>query len=261
MPKRDQAPNGAPCWVDLYTEDPERATAFYTELFGWTAESSGEEYGGYINFLKDGVLVAGCARSDPAYGGSDAWSLYLATDDAEKTVQTAVAAGATVVAPAMAVGPLGSMAMLNDVGQAAIGAWQPGTHKGFGVLAEPGTPSWFELHTRDYEASVRFYQDVFGWETSVMSDEPDFRYTTLGEGWAAAAGIMDSSAFLPEGTPAHWSVYFGSADTDATVARVVELGGSVLDPAQDSPYGRLALVADPTGAAFRIVTPPQSSSS
>ena len=221
MPKRDQAPNGAPCWVDLYTADPGRATAFYTELFGWTAQSTGEEYGNYINFSKDGVLVAGCAQSDPAYGGSDAWSLYLATDDAEKTVETAVAAGATVVAPATVVGPIGSMAMLNDVGQAAIGVWQPGTHKGFGVLAEPGTASWFELHTRDYDAAVRFYQDVFGWETSVMSDEPDFRYTTLGEGWAAAAGIMDSSAFLPEGVPAHWSIYFGSTDTDATVARVV----------------------------------------
>jgi predicted enzyme related to lactoylglutathione lyase len=244
--------------VDLYTADPDRAQAFYCALFGWTAAAPAADFGGYVNFSKDGVLVAGCAPSDPAAGIPSVWSVYLATDDAEKTVATATAAGATVVAPAMQVGPLGSMAVLTDVGQASIGAWQPGTHKGFGVLAEPGAPSWFELHTRDYDAAVRFYQEVFGWDTSVMSDAPDFRYTTLGDGRDAMAGIMDSSNFLPEGVPAHWSVYFGSEDTDASLARLVELGGTVLEPAQDSPYGRLALVADPMGASFRIVTPPQS---
>ena len=36
--------------------------------------------------------------------------------------------------------------------------------------------------------------------------------------------------------------------------RVVELGGSVTVPAVDSPYGRLATVADPTGGAFRVVS-------
>ena len=24
---------------------------------------------------------------------------------------------------------------------------------------------WFELHTRDYDASVEFYRDVFSWDT------------------------------------------------------------------------------------------------
>ena len=51
-----------------------------------------------------------------------------------------------------------------------------------GVLAEPGAPAWFELHTRDYDTSVQFYKDVFGWDAKTMSDTPDFRYTTLGEG-------------------------------------------------------------------------------
>ena len=47
------------------------------------------------------------------------------------------------------------MAVVTDPGGAAIGIWQPGLHKGFGIYDEPGTPSWFELHTRDYDASVR----------------------------------------------------------------------------------------------------------
>src|SRR5260221_10947240 len=64
MPRRDDAPIGAPCWVDLYTSDPERTQAFYNELFGWTCETAGEEYGGYFNFSKDGVQVAGGLRND-----------------------------------------------------------------------------------------------------------------------------------------------------------------------------------------------------
>jgi predicted enzyme related to lactoylglutathione lyase len=48
-------------------------------------------------------------------------------------------------------------------------------------------------------------------------------------------------------------VYFGVEDTDAALAKIVDLGGSVLTAAQDSPYGRLATAADPTGARFKLV--------
>jgi len=256
MPQRDEAPLGAPCWVDVFSSDPEGAQAFYGELFGWTAENSGEEFGGYVNFSKDGRRVAGCTRNDGSSGSPDVWSVYLATDDAEATTAATTAHGGGVIVPPMQVMDLGTMAVLTDVGQAAIGVWQSGTHKGFGTLGEPGTPAWFELHTRSYQDSVTFYTEVFNWDTSVMSDTPDFRYTTLGEGDAAMAGIMDAGAYLPEGVPSHWTVYFGVADTDAAVGQLTGLGGSVLHPAKDTPYGRVAQVADPTGAMFRIVTPP-----
>ena len=86
MPKRDDAPIGAPCWVDLLTTDPDRSRDFYGRLFGWTVEDPGEDYGGYVNFLSDGIHVAGCMRNDGTAGVPDLWSVYLATDDAEATV-------------------------------------------------------------------------------------------------------------------------------------------------------------------------------
>jgi predicted enzyme related to lactoylglutathione lyase len=253
VPQRDSAPIGAPCWVDLMTADPETIGAFYGELFGWKAEEAGEEYGGYINFLKDGLPIAGCMRNDGQSGSPDVWSVYLATDDAQATVDAAVANGGGVIVPAMEVMELGTMAVVTDVGRAVIGMWQPGLHKGFGVLGEPGTPNWFELHTRDYEASVQFYRDVFKWDAHVASDTPEFRYTTLGEGDAQLAGIMDASGFLPEGVPAHWSIYFGVDDADAALAQIVDLGGSIVMSAEDTPFGRLATAADPTGALFKLV--------
>lgn len=257
MPKRNSAPLGAPCWVDLFTSDPEKTCRFYGELFGWTSEETGADYGGYINFLKDGLPVAGCMRNDGQSGTPDMWSVYLAAEDAEATVQSAVAHGGQVLVPAMAVMELGHMAVVTDAGGAATGIWQPGLHKGFAVIAEPGTPNWFEVMTRDYEATVQFYRDVFGWETSVASDTPEFRYTTFGEGEGSLAGVMDASGFLPEGVPAHWSIYFGVEDTDAALVKIVDLGGSVTQPAEDTPNGRLAGATDPTGAMFKVVGPNQ----
>ena len=177
MPKRDDAPIGAPCWVDLLTTDPDRSRDFYGRLFGWTVEDPGEEYGGYVNFLFEGIHVAGCMRNDGTAGVPDLWSVYLATADADATVARVVEHHGQVMVPAMDVMQLGRMAVVVDAGGAVIGMWQPGLHRGFGIVDEPGTPAWFELHTRDYDASIAFYRDVFGWTTQVASDTPEFRYT------------------------------------------------------------------------------------
>jgi predicted enzyme related to lactoylglutathione lyase len=53
--------------------------------------------------------------------------------------------------------------------------------------------------------------------------------------------------------PANWQIYFGVEDADAALAKIVKLGGSVIMGPDDSPYGRLAQAADPTGAVFKIV--------
>jgi predicted enzyme related to lactoylglutathione lyase len=253
VPLRDEAPIGAPCWVDILTSDPDRTKEFYGRLFGWTVEDPGEEYGGYFNFLKDGVMVAGGMRNDGESGVPDLWSVYLATDDADATVERTVAAGGQVMVPAMDVMALGRMAVVVDVGGAVIGMWQPGLHKGFGALGEPGTPAWFELHTRAYDTNLDFYRSVFDWKTEVASDEPEFRYTTLNSGGDPLAGVMDATPFLPEGVPGGWTVYFAVKDTDAALSEIVALGGEVVMGAEDSPYGRLATAADATGAVFRIV--------
>jgi len=243
---------GAPCWIDLYSSDADRAIAFYHDLFGWNAEPPQEEFGGYFTFTKDGKHVAGCMRNDGEDGLPDTWGVHLMTDDVGAVASAAAGNGGTVEFGPMAVGENGVSAMLRDPGGAGVGAWQPNEVKGFEVTGEVDTPAWFELHTRAYEPTVAFYRDVFGWDAHVMSDTDEFRYTTLGEGEGQLAGIMDDSPY-PGDEPAHWAVYFAVADADAAIERVQELGGSIVRPAEDTPYGRLATVADPTGTQFRIV--------
>ncbi len=239
---------GAPCWIDLYSSDTAKATEFYGPLFGWKAEPPQEGFGGYFIFTKDGKAVAGCMANSGEEGYPDSWSVHLMTDDVERTAKAAAESGGSVEMGPMTVAENGSSAIVKDPGGSIVGAWQPNQRKGFELAGEVGAPAWFELHTREYEKTVAFYRDVFGWDTHVMGDTDDFRYTTLGEGDGQLAGIMDSTD-----EPSGWNIYFAVADADAALEQVSQLGGKVVRPAEDTPYGRLATAADPTGTVFRLI--------
>lgn len=250
MTVRATVPAGAPCWIDLMSSDPEESKAFYGALFGWTAETAGPEYGGYTNFKLGGEPVAGLMHGQ-GEGPSDVWSAYLAVEDAAATVAAVRNHGGDVHVDAMAVGELGVMAVVGDVGGAVIGMWQPGEHRG-GVVGTPGAPCHFELQTRDYERSVAFYEHVFGWKSEPVSDTPELRYTVLDVGDGEGAGIMDAGDSLPDGVPAHWTIYFAVDDAEQAMAEVARLGGSTVRPFEDTPYGRIGTVADPNGTQFML---------
>lgn len=239
------------------TTDVAGARRFYADLFGWEYETGDDEkYGGYVTARKDGRPVAGMMKKDDSQAGMpDAWSTYLRVDDAAATAKAVEASGGQIYVPPMDVPEQGHMAIFGDATGAAVGVWQPREMLGYELVAEPGAAAWHELHARDYDAAVRFYKDVFGWETEVLSDTPEFRYTTMGSGMAAQAGIMDASRYLPENIPSHWVVYFAVEDTDATVKRATAMGAALQDGPSDSDFGRVAQLADPTGAVFRIIQP------
>ncbi|HTX01140.1 MAG TPA: VOC family protein [Acidimicrobiales bacterium] len=257
MPTRDRIPAGSPCWADLSTSDVEGSRRFYSELFGWKAEEPNAEFGGYFMFTRDGLPTAGGMGDMGDMPAQDVWKIFICTDDIAKSVATAETEGGTVGAPPMPVADLGTQAVLVDPTGAALGLWQPGTFQGFSVLAEPGTPSWYELHTRDYAGARSFYASLFGWEIDELSGTDSFRYSTVRDpaGGGEMAGILDASAILPDGVGSHWTVYWKVDDARAAADTVRRLGGSVRREAEDSPYGVIAVVADPAGAEFRLHTP------
>jgi hypothetical protein len=64
----------------------------------------------------------------------------------------------------------------------------------------------------------------------------------------------DAGSVLQEGEPAHWLTYWEVDDVDARASAVSSLGGSVLSHPTDTPFGRMATVADPAGARFKLRT-------
>jgi predicted enzyme related to lactoylglutathione lyase len=258
MLQRAKAPEGAPCWADLWTSDVEGSRRFYAGLFGWEAQEPSPEFGGYFMFTREGVPVAGAMGDMGDMKADDSWKAYLATGDIARTVREAEAAGAMVAVPPMPVADLGIQAVMTDPTGARIGAWQAGTFPGFTVLGEHGSPSWCELHTRDYPAALDFYRTVFRWQLQAIGDDDHFRYSVMRDpsGDGELAGIMDAAGFLPPDQGAQWSVYWEVDEVAASVAAVRDLGGSVVAEPQDTPYGTLATVADPAGAVFKLRTGP-----
>src|SRR6187399_2003989 len=108
------------------------------------------------------------------------------------------------------------MAVYMDPTGAAIGAWQPGTHKGALVRNEPGAVAWHELVTTDVDAAKRFYSDVFGWRADTH-DMPNMAggYTEVHLGDKTVGGIMAKPPMMPAEVPSHWTVYIAVADADA----------------------------------------------
>src|ERR1022692_3235453 len=103
-------PAGTPCWVDLGTDDPAKAKAFYSALFGWDTQDGPPEAGGYVMCEIDGKPVAGLGpKMGPAEVPST-WTTYLATDEADATAAKITAAGGPRpgrAAAAVEVGPAG----------------------------------------------------------------------------------------------------------------------------------------------------------
>jgi hypothetical protein len=262
MPTRSEPwPAGTPCWADLASPDVAAAQAFYGPLLGWTFEESGAEYGGYVMARTDGHDAAGIGPlQDPTQ--PPAWTLYFASEDADATATAVQQAGGTVLVEAFDVPAKGRMAIAADPSGAAFGIWQAGGSIGAEIVNTPGSLVWEDLRSTQPDAAAAFYQAVFAHRVTPMPEAgPDYGTFALGDGGLAdAMGGIGGMMGAPEGTPSHWLVYFGVADTDAAVAETTPLGGTVLAPAFDTPYGRMAAMRDPAGAVFWVVqTAPEGS--
>lgn len=250
-------PAGVPCWVDLAVPDMAGSVAFYGAVLGWTVPPAQDEdqFGGYRVALVDGQPVAGLGPLQP--GQSTAWTLYLASDDADASMAAATRLGGQVLVPPMDVGPAGRMAIAADPTGAVFGVWQAGQMVGAGLVNEPGGLCWEDLRCTDPAAAQDFYRGVFGYDlTPLDMAGPDYRTFSLA-GDDAPLGGMGGMMMSPEGVPSHWLAYFAVADADAAVASAEAAGGRVVVPPFDTEFGRMAGVVDPHGAVFWVAQAPE----
>ena len=116
---------------------------------------------------------------------------------------------------------------------------------------------WYELMTGDAERAKVFYEAVVGW--SVGEPVAEFNgYRVIGRSDGGSAGGMMpiSDDMATHGARPGWLGYIHVGDVDETVAAIEAAGGKTWMAAMDIPtVGRVALVSDPQGAPFYVMTP------
>jgi hypothetical protein len=115
---------------------------------------------------------------------------------------------------------------------------------------------WYELMTSDPKAAEAFYRSVVGWETA-DAGQPHLHYTIVSAGTRGVGGITTLPAEARSaGAKPGWLGYVRVDDTDAAAKRIAQSGGSIQRLPDDIPeVGRFAVVADPGGAVFMLLTP------
>jgi predicted enzyme related to lactoylglutathione lyase len=248
---------GTPCWTDLMVPDQQAALDFYRDLFGWQGEIGPEEYGGYSVCTQRGKSVAGIMKT-MSMGDQPppppVWTSYFSSDDADAAKAAIAANGGTEIVPVADVSTLGRMLIAADPQGAVFGIWQPREFKGAEVVNEHGALSWNQLYVPDPKAAGPFYRAVLGVQAAPMPDMPEFTGFKVKDRFVAGVQGMDQ---LPPKTPPHWLVNFNVDDADSTVAAAVHAGATLLAPAFDLEHvGRLAVIQDPQGAVFSVVSRP-----
>ena len=252
---RDPWPQGTPAWADITVPSLTVARAFYGPLFGWTFEVGGPETGGYTQAYLDGRRVVGLTEpmgDDEA--PASAWCVYLATDDLLTTGAAVLDHGGSVVLAPMAILGFGTMGLYADPTGAVFGLWQSGNHTGWDVEEEPGSVAWTEVMVHDQPRALTFYTDLFRYHVDDLS-APGFTYAALSQGAGPLAGVGQYSASAGPEAPPAWTLYFAVASTDDAASSIVSLGGSVVSPPTDTPFGRMAIAAGPFGEVFAVMGP------
>ena len=247
-------------WRELMSTDPDRAKAFYTELFGWTVHPTDMGEMGTYDLLRNGeadfggIVSLGAERGTPSH-----WLSSVTVASVDEATAKAAALGGTVAVPPTDIPGVGQFSVVIDPQGASFAPFTPLPEMPDAPAPERVPPvggvAWNELVTSDVEGAKAFYGEVAGWgveRADMGGPEP---YTIIKRGDQMEAGLMKK----PDGVPlSMWVVYFHVADLDQTLADITRLGGQPFGPIIDVPtVGRVSWATDPTGAVFALHEPLQ----
>jgi len=250
--------NGVPSWVDLSTSEPARAKTFYTTLFGWTYVDKIMGNGRFYSRAQlngvDSAAIFGQGDAEIEQGIPARWNMYLNVDDIDVTASKVVSAGGTLIMDPFDTTDAGRMALFFDPMGAVVALWQSSRGKTAPrVVNEPGAVTWYELMTRDSDTASNFYADLFGWRShSVDFERGDYILFHLDDHYPVGGMVEMDDSYI--GVRPHWMVYFAVADCDAAVIVAVENAGKIVIPPTDIVRGRFAVLSDPQGATFAVMT-------
>ncbi len=246
---------GKVIWVELVTPDLAAAERFYGGLLGWTFHDIGAADTRYALAQFDGESVAGLVeRAVPAgEKRQPAWLTFLAVADVEGAARAVVANGGKILVQPRTYASRGRQAVFADPQGAVFAVLASHSGDPPDYLAVPGAWIWTSLLARDADQDAGFYQAVFGYDVFDLDDESGSRHMILSTDGYARLSINQLPADAARRHP-HWLNFVRVADAAEAAAKAVVLGGRVLVPPRvDRHGGKLAVLADPTGAPFGVM--------
>lgn len=246
---------GKVIWVDLATPDIASSKQFYAGLFGWTFQDIHFGRTDYTVASLGGRPVGGLVHRlvpsrDPK---RPAWLAFLAVRDVDAAKRTALEHGAKVVSEPRTYPRRGRQAVLADPEGAVFAVLASGSGDPPDFLAAPGEWIWSSLLARKPDTEAAFYQAVFGYEVFDVPSEDDLEHDILSSDDFARASVNPLPGNSPRRHP-HWLNFVRVVDAVDAAAKAVSLGGRVLvEPHTDRHGGKVAVIADPTGARFGLM--------
>jgi predicted enzyme related to lactoylglutathione lyase len=260
-PEGQEHHTGKVIFVELVTPDLAAAEAFYGGLFGWTFRSVQAGTASYVEAWLDGRQVAGLIHKDLPAGlqRRPAWVSFLSVRDVDATTRLALQNGAGLLNEPHSIPARGREAVLADPQGAVFAVMASSNGDPPDLLAAPGEWIWSSLITSDPETDAAFYQTLFDYEVFDLPADGAARHLMFASEDFARASANSLPASQPAMHP-HWLNYVRVDDVSRLSAKVLALGGRVLvEPRIDRQGGKLAIVADPAGAAFGLLEWPAAS--
>jgi predicted enzyme related to lactoylglutathione lyase len=232
-------------WVDLVTEDVVAAASFYSHLFGWRAAKS-DVNGEYYLFYLDGKPVVGMAAMEnrDAAAPESLWLATMSVSDVDKSLASVKAQGGQVLEGPLDVAGRGRMALVSDPTDAPFILLGAVGDSPVGKKAKPGQWHWIDLITQDGNRARAFYTTLLGYQVKPVEADKEHQYDLFLRDKRAVAGLVELQW---EGLEDNWLPYFKVADIDRSIENARSLGGKLILQS-----GKVAVLADPTGAAFGI---------
>ncbi len=253
VPASTEHHTGKRIYAELVTPDVAAAKQFYGKLFGWTFQDYSQRDIMFTEAALDGQVIGGMFQRPLPPGRHPGWISFIATGDLAKTDALAAQNGATLLLSPRPLANLGQEAVLADPQGAVFAVLQSSSGDPADLMADTGDWIWSSLITTDPEKDADFYKAVFGYEVYTLPDALDAQHLILASDKFARASINPIPSAWTNAKP-RWLNYIRVDDATATCVKVTALGGRVLEqPHIDRHGGKVAVVADPQGAAFGLM--------
>jgi predicted enzyme related to lactoylglutathione lyase len=245
-----QVLEGKMVWADLLTSDVDKATEFYSAVFGWEVLRSADS--GFVTALVGSSPVASISTyEEEVPEGAAIWIPSFSTENVDAAASRVISAQGTELAPAEDLPGRGRVAVFADPQGAVFALLRAtGGDPPDGGPVTAGTWLWPELWAPDAKIATGFYGQVLKLNATVIKDNADVEHHVLGGADIARSTVIKNP--LP-GVEPNWLLYLFVEDLAASLAAVEKHGGNILlGPQEGEGNNDIAIISDPTGGVLAL---------